>query len=114
MGIRFECPNGHRLHVKAFLAGKRGICPECDARFIVPAASGGQAVAVANGAAEAFSPVAALTPAPPLPEVKLSISAPKLRRTVRDRRLQRAKAATMALSALVFLLLVALVLVLVR
>jgi len=40
MGIRFQCPNGHKLHVKAFLAGKRGICPECEARFIVPRESG--------------------------------------------------------------------------
>ena len=36
MGIRFECPNGHRLHVKAFLAGRRGICPDCGARFEIP------------------------------------------------------------------------------
>jgi hypothetical protein len=36
MGIRFYCPNGHRLHVKSFLAGKRGICPHCAARFRIP------------------------------------------------------------------------------
>ena len=36
MGIRFYCPNGHKLHVKSFLAGKRGICPHCDARFSIP------------------------------------------------------------------------------
>jgi hypothetical protein len=36
MGIRFYCPNGHRLHVKSFLAGKRGICPHCSARFRIP------------------------------------------------------------------------------
>ena len=36
MGIRFYCPNGHKLNVKAFLAGKRGICPHCDARFDIP------------------------------------------------------------------------------
>jgi hypothetical protein len=30
------------LHVKAHLAGKRGICPECGARFIVPSFSGGR------------------------------------------------------------------------
>ena len=39
MGIRFYCPNGHRLHVKEFQAGKRGICPHCDARFRIPPAS---------------------------------------------------------------------------
>ena len=37
MGIRFTCPNGHQLHVKEFLAGKRGICPECDTKFVIPA-----------------------------------------------------------------------------
>ena len=36
MGIRFYCPNGHKLNVKSFLAGKRGICPHCDARFDIP------------------------------------------------------------------------------
>lgn len=37
MGIRFHCPNGHKLHVKSFLAGKRGICPECGVKVIIPA-----------------------------------------------------------------------------
>lgn len=36
MGIRFFCPNGHKLHVKSFLAGKKGICPECGARMRIP------------------------------------------------------------------------------
>jgi hypothetical protein len=36
MGIRFSCPNGHKLNVKVFLAGKRGVCPQCGARFIIP------------------------------------------------------------------------------
>jgi hypothetical protein len=38
MGIRFSCPNGHRLNVKEHLAGKRGICPSCGAKFVIPAA----------------------------------------------------------------------------
>jgi hypothetical protein len=46
MGIRFYCPNGHKLNVKAFLAGKRGICPDCDVKFIVPLESGGTVVAI--------------------------------------------------------------------
>jgi hypothetical protein len=37
MGIRFACPNGHQLHVKEYLAGKRGICPSCGAKFVIPA-----------------------------------------------------------------------------
>lgn len=36
MGIRFHCPNGHKLNVKSFLAGKRGICPHCGAKFVIP------------------------------------------------------------------------------
>ena len=35
-------PSGHKLHVKAHLAGQRGICPECGARFVVPSFSGGR------------------------------------------------------------------------
>ncbi len=44
MGIRFLCPNGHKLNVKAFLAGKRGVCPDCGARFTIPQRSTGEAV----------------------------------------------------------------------
>lgn len=36
MGIRFHCPNGHKLHVKAFQAGKKGVCPDCGSRFRIP------------------------------------------------------------------------------
>ncbi len=36
MGIRFLCPNGHRLNVKAFLAGKRGYCPHCGVKLLIP------------------------------------------------------------------------------
>jgi hypothetical protein len=36
MGIRFKCPNGHKINVKAFLAGKRALCPECGAKVVVP------------------------------------------------------------------------------
>ena len=39
MGIKFHCPNGHKLNVKAFLAGKRGVCPKCGARMRIPTAS---------------------------------------------------------------------------
>ncbi|MGI9456148.1 MAG: GYF domain-containing protein [Aeoliella sp.] len=40
MGIRFVCPNGHPLHVKLELAGKRGICPQCQAKFLIPVPNG--------------------------------------------------------------------------
>jgi len=36
MGIRFHCPNGHKLNVKSFLAGKKGVCPDCGAKFRIP------------------------------------------------------------------------------
>jgi hypothetical protein len=36
MGIRVTCPAGHKLHVKTFLAGKRGVCPRCGAKFLIP------------------------------------------------------------------------------
>lgn len=36
MGIRFFCPNGHKLNVKSYQAGKRGICPHCGAKFTIP------------------------------------------------------------------------------
>ncbi|MBN1910032.1 MAG: DUF4339 domain-containing protein [Pirellulales bacterium] len=39
MGIRFFCPNGHKLNVKTFQAGKRGICPHCGAKFTIPLTS---------------------------------------------------------------------------
>lgn len=37
MGIRVTCPNGHALHLKSFLAGKKGICPKCGVKFRIPA-----------------------------------------------------------------------------
>jgi hypothetical protein len=36
MGIRFYCPNGHKLNVKEQLAGKRGICPQCGVKLLIP------------------------------------------------------------------------------
>jgi hypothetical protein len=39
MGIKFHCPNGHKLNVKAFLAGKKGICPKCGTKMLIPTVS---------------------------------------------------------------------------
>jgi hypothetical protein len=39
MGIKFHCPKGHKLNVKAFLAGKKGVCPKCGTKLRIPAAS---------------------------------------------------------------------------
>jgi hypothetical protein len=40
MGIVAYCPQGHRVKVKDELAGRKGICPECQARFRIPRADG--------------------------------------------------------------------------
>lgn len=39
MGIIAICPGGHRMKVKDYLAGRKGICPTCGARFRIPLAS---------------------------------------------------------------------------
>ena len=39
MGIKFRCPNGHKLNVKSFLAGKKGVCPKCGTSMRIPSAS---------------------------------------------------------------------------
>lgn len=37
MGIKFRCHGcDKKLHVKAFLAGKRGVCPHCGAKVRIP------------------------------------------------------------------------------
>ncbi len=36
MGIKFHCPQGHKLNVKAFLAGKKGVCPKCGTKVRIP------------------------------------------------------------------------------
>ncbi len=74
MGIRFLCPNGHKLNVKAYLAGERGICPQCDAKFLVPRESGAQVeamdevVAVSSGE-DTQNDFSEPPPAPSLPPV---------------------------------------------
>jgi hypothetical protein len=39
MGIRFYCPNGHKLNVKEFQAGRKGICPFCGSKIQIPTQS---------------------------------------------------------------------------
>lgn len=59
MGIRFHCPNGHRLNVKSELAGKKAICPDCGARLVVPAAGAASAESSIHQGAAVGHPVAA-------------------------------------------------------
>jgi hypothetical protein len=49
MGIVAFCPHGHRINVKASLAGKKGLCPTCGAKFRIPAAAGGEPPSAARG-----------------------------------------------------------------
>jgi hypothetical protein len=65
MGIKFLCPNGHKLNVKSFLGGKKAICPKCGVRVIVPSPDQAVAVDDQEPAAEAIS-------SDPLPEPKVS------------------------------------------
>jgi hypothetical protein len=68
MGIVAYCPNDHRVKVKSDLAGKKGICPTCGARFRIPLES--QPDRTARPAWSAPEAVPAATPAPaaaPLP-----------------------------------------------
>lgn len=58
MGIRFLCPNGHKLNVKTELAGKRASCPECGTKLVIPAA-GANGDSVVAAAAPATSGAAA-------------------------------------------------------
>jgi len=80
MGIKFHCPQGHKLNVKAFLAGKKGICPKCGTKVRIPDVSeaglvdsedddsdGSDAVAKSNGASAAV--IALNSPAPAAPAV---------------------------------------------
>jgi hypothetical protein len=36
MGIKFRCPNGHKLNVKTHQAGKKGYCPKCKSQVDIP------------------------------------------------------------------------------
>lgn len=57
MGIVAFCPQGHRVKVKDDLAGRKGICPQCGARFRIPD--------IAPPPRPAVTPTAASRPAEP-------------------------------------------------
>jgi hypothetical protein len=61
MGIKFRCPNGHKLNVKSFLAGKKGVCPKCGTSLRIPSASteGGDSDVEQGAAAVGVSTAAA-------------------------------------------------------
>jgi len=69
MGIVAYCPNHHRVKVKDDLAGRKGICPTCGARFRIPRESQPEsaAPAISEPAARGV-PVASPAPdSPPSP-----------------------------------------------
>jgi hypothetical protein len=68
MGIKFRCPNGHKLNVKTFLAGKRGVCPDCGATFRIPEEPGGSDIQAAPLVSAKGSNGAAPSPPQPVPE----------------------------------------------
>lgn len=64
MGIRFLCPNcGHKLNVKSFLAGKRGVCPQCTSGLDIPLES--QITKETGKSGEDAQEVISMTPPPP-------------------------------------------------
>jgi len=85
MGIKFHCPKGHKLNVKSFLAGKKGVCPKCGTKVRIPTVSepglvdsdleetdashGGTVKSNGSGAIAA-------APAPPAPAVSVAPVAP--------------------------------------
>lgn len=62
MGIRFTCPNGHKLNVKSHLAGKRGFCPECGAKVLIPLESTRPSAKQAKGTPSGVAPPPEETP----------------------------------------------------
>jgi hypothetical protein len=71
MGIRFHCPNGHKLNVKAFQAGQMGICPVCGVKTQIPLKSTRPSSGEKrrNAPAAAHVPSQAKSPAGPSPAV---------------------------------------------
>ncbi len=67
MGIRFACHQcGKRLNIKSELAGRRGVCPACSARFRIPLSDAEKSLPVEQKPDSiAASSSTASTPTPP-------------------------------------------------
>jgi hypothetical protein len=84
MGIKFHCPNGHKMHVKSFLAGKKGICPKCGVRIEIPLVSDADAPPPSalepdspqTGEIETVEPIQLIQNPPRGPAFGLDISGP--------------------------------------
>ncbi len=76
MGIRFYCPNGHKLNVKEFQAGRRGICPYCGAKIQIPLQSTRPSTREEMQAAAAIAAAGTAGPSPsgvPIPSAPLAV-----------------------------------------
>lgn len=68
MGIRFHCHMcNHALHVKDFLAGKRGKCPNCNGSFRIPQGGDGYSLSIDELAKSDSAIVRAVRPKNPSP-----------------------------------------------
>ncbi len=89
MGIVAYCPNQHRVKVKEDLAGKKGVCPTCGAKFRIPYASQAEpasvpvlptAVATPAAASVTAAPATATFPSraepPPIPSAQTPVVKP--------------------------------------
>lgn len=66
MGIRFHCHMcNHSLHVKDFLAGKRGKCPNCNGSFRIPKGGDGYSLSIDELAKSDSAIVSAIRPKTP-------------------------------------------------
>lgn len=75
MGIRFRCQAcANKVNVKDFLAGKRGICPKCGARFSIPEQSDPEFLAAGDDPEPEALPVPA---APGAANPTIVVSAPQ-------------------------------------
>jgi hypothetical protein len=74
MGIRFYCPNGHKLNVKEFQAGRRGICPYCGTKFLIPSHSTRKSSKEDRAARRAFAAAAFPSANTPLQNAESAIS----------------------------------------
>jgi hypothetical protein len=74
MGIRFRCQAcSNKVNVKDFLAGKRGICPKCGARFTIPEQSDSEFLAAPEEPEPAAAPTSpAAAPATTNPSIVVS------------------------------------------
>jgi hypothetical protein len=76
MGIVAFCPRGHRVKVKDYLAGRKGICPECGVSFRIPRES--QPEPVDAPVPTLAAPAPAMTSATGLPVAKVVSLDPNL------------------------------------